>query len=391
MSAFEYSTLDPDDRTQFRDVVFPTLNIPFDVWEPFSKRLGIENYRALKSNGRIVAGMGIYRMGQWFGGNCLECGGVTVVGVAPEARGKGAAEFLVGSSLKELYHVGTPLAALYASTQRLYRKVGFEQAGTRRLSRMSLSDIGQIKPELEMKPASADNIEPFESVANRRAKISNGNLRRTEGLWERQFDFMEKAISSYLIGDENNPEGYLIYYQESDPSHRTDIHVRDMAALTPQAARTLWSFLYGHRSIVRNMTWYGPASEPLLCVPEESRYVDTLQEERWMLRIVNLQKSLEQRGYFPAVDAELHLEIEDDLIAENNGKFILHVSEGRGKVEKGGRGDLKMHIRGLATLFSSFLPARTLRMTGWLKSEEKTLLQAEFVFCGPEPWMPEIF
>lgn len=391
MSEFEYGTLDPSEGTKFRDVVFPTLNIPFDVWEPFSKRLGIENYRTLKMDGRIVAGMGIYRMGQWFGGNCLDCGGVTVVGVAPEARGKGTAESLVGSSLKELYNDGTPLAALYASTQRLYRKIGFEQAGTRRLHRMSLADIGRIKPELEMKLAPAENIEPFETVAKRRAKITNGNLRRTAGLWDRQFDYMEKAISGYLFGEENDPEGYLIYYQETDPACGTDIHVRDMAALTPEAARTLWAFLYGHRAFVRNVFWYGPACDPLLCLPEESRYVETLNEERWMLRIVNVEKTLEQRGYLPDVDAELNLEIEDDLIEENNGKYILRVSEGHGQVERGGQGDLKMHVRGLAALFSSFLPARTLRMTGWLEGEESALLQAEQVFAGPQPWMPEIF
>lgn len=391
MSEFKYSRLDPGEGIPFRDVVFPTLNIPLDVWEPFSKRVGIENFRALKHNGNILAGMGIYRMGQWFGGNCLDCGGVTVVGVAPEARGKGAAEFLIGSSMKELYEDGTPLAALYASTQRLYRKVGFEQAGTRRLFCMALSDIGRMKPELDMKLAPRENIEPYEKVAKSRAKNANGNLRRTAGHWDRLFDFMEKSIQGYLIGDENDPEGYLIYYQESYPAREIDIHVRDMAALTPRAARTLLGFLYGHRSMVQNVHWYGPVIEPLLCLPEEGRFVQTKSEERWLLRIVNVEKALEQRGYLPNVSAEIHLEIFDDVIDQNNGLYILRVSEGRGDVERGGRGDLKMHVRGLAALFGSFLPARTLKMTGWMDGEMKAILQAEQIFAGPESWMPDMF
>ena len=71
-----------------------------------------------------------------------------------------------------------------------------------------------------------------------------------------------------------------------------------------------------------------------------------------MLRIIDVVGALSKRGYPMGLDAELHLEVSDRAIASNNGKFCLRVSQGRGEVTKGGKGEFQLDVRGLAPLYT---------------------------------------
>lgn len=84
----------------------------------------------IRHAGQIAGGLSLYSMGQWFGGQRISMSGIAGVGVAPEYRGMGVATELMRQTVNELYANGVPLSALYAATQELYRKVGYEQAGS---------------------------------------------------------------------------------------------------------------------------------------------------------------------------------------------------------------------------------------------------------------------
>lgn len=391
LARYEYGELNESERSAtFADVVFPTLNIPGDFWSTFQGRVGPENFRALRKDGELIGGLGVYRMGQWFGGRNVTTAGITVVGVAPQHRGQGAAASLLSSALRELHAEGTPLAALYASTQRLYRKVGFEHAGTWAYHELPLSSIGLSERPLAMQAVPPDRHEIFHEPARVRARRTNGNLERTHGLWEKLVSPPGETMYAYVIGDRQNPDGYVIFQQREDKPGPFQIRVRDMAALNEAAARTLWAFFAGHSSVAECVKWAGPMNDPLLNVTSEISVTKT-HPDRWMLRILDVQGTLTGRGYPQGTEGELHLEIEDDLLPQNTGRYILRVGGGRGEVEPGGRGDLRTGIRGLAPLYSGLFPAETLRATGQLDGNDAVLATATRLFAGPEPWMPEIF
>jgi predicted acetyltransferase len=113
--------------------------------------------------------------------------------------------------------------------------------------------------------------------------------------------------------------------------------------------------------------------------------------QTWLLRVVDVAKALEKRGYPSGLQAELHLEVQDDLIAENNGRFILSVSQGQGEVTRGGTGELKLHIRELAPLYTSLFTPYQLQLTGRLEGTETALDKATQLFAGVSPWMPDFF
>jgi len=388
--SIEYRPLLPEEETRFFDIVGHSLTIDQTSWrETFRDRIGAENLRAVLQKGQLVGGLGIYRMGQWFGGRSIPCAGVFIVGVAPEARGTGVARQTLVSMLEELRDEGTPLACLYPSTQRLYRSVGFEQAGSFCRYRLPLASINVTDRELPVIQVDEANIEALTQVAAERGRRTNGNLDRSAGLWQRITRHPEKETWCGVIGTPDNPQGYICYRNEQDGDDEL-VHITDMAALTRAAARRLWTFIADHRSIQKLAAWTGPPTEPLLGITEDCKWLPT-RMLRWMLRAVDVKALFEARGYSAGVSGELHLEVTDDLLPANNGRFTLHVAEGRGEVATGGRGDLRTDVRGLVPLLSSFLPPTQLQSLGWIEGSDAALASAAQVFAGPQPWMPEIF
>ncbi|MCT7967549.1 sterol carrier protein domain-containing protein [Laspinema sp. D1] len=78
-------------------------------------------------------------------------------------------------------------------------------------------------------------------------------------------------------------------------------------------------------------------------------------------------------------------------MSENNGKFILTVSNGRGEVTPGGRGDLHLDIRGLAPLYTGLFTPHQLYLNGHLQGTPTALSVATQLFSGPHPWMADMF
>ncbi len=388
--ALDYRSLVPDDERAFQDVVGRCFRFPPGYWDVFRSRIGLENLRAVFEDGRLVGGLGVYRTGQWFGGRAVPCAAVAAVGIAPEARGTGAAAFQMRAMLEELHADGTPLASLFASTQRLYRKVGFEQAGSRCGYQMPMSSIGVRDRELPVTPVPLDSPEPFASIAEQQAKATNGHLQRTDGLWARLLEHPDGHQSGFLIGEPERPEGHLIYRHCVGHEDGDCLLVRDMSALTPAAARRLWTLIADHRSTIGSVSWYGPCVEPLLCSTAEFQ-PSSISMLRWMTRIVDVKAALTSRRYPFEASGELHLEVHDDILPANNGHFVLRVHEGKAEVMSGGRGSLTMDIRGMAPLYTGFLPAQTLKALGAIDGDETSLGQATALFAGPEPWMPDYF
>lgn len=145
------------------------------------------------------------------------------------------------------------------------------------------------------------------------------------------------------------------------------MRVKDWVVLTPAAAQTFWSFLFRHSSQIDKVRWRGSVVDPLtLLLPEQAAKLRN--SERWMLRIVDVIKALSLRG-----------------------KFILAVADGRGKVIKGGRDELKLHISALAPLYSGLYSPQQLQIAGKISAPEGAIFAATQLFPSVSPWMPDFF
>ncbi|MEL7243722.1 MAG: GNAT family N-acetyltransferase [Cyanobacteria bacterium J06573_2] len=387
---FEYGTVtNSEDVQKFGSILAQCFLASPDEEQAWVKRMGVENIRLIRDNKEIVGGLVTIPMGQWWGGKSIPMTGIAGVGVAPEFRGSGAALSLMQQAIRELYENDVSISVLYPATQRLYRKVGYEQGGSF-CSWEILAQSIQIKEQpLPVQSVPLDS-EIFYELYTKQGKNINGYLNRNQIIWNRIIQPSDKEVFyGYIIGSLEKPEGYIIISQYSRDSDNI-LSVVDWVTLTNAATKTFWSFLSNHRSQIDKIRWRSSAIDNLtLILPEQT--VKNRFIQRWMLRIINVEKALSTRGYFSGIETELHLEITDDLIAENNGKFILSVVEGRGNIEKGGKGELKLDIRGLASLFTGLFTPQQLQILGKIEGTEKALSQATQIFSGTSPWMMDFF
>lgn len=390
-SGWNYGPLgDAREEERLRDILIQCFTFPASRWEIYVGQVARENFRRLVRDGEVEAGLALFFMGQWFGGRSVPMAGVAAVGVPPELRARKVGLELLQRMLREVRERGYPLSVLYASTQRLYRRLGYEQAGGRFLHVLPASSVPREKREIEAAPVDATRHEQFHDAYRRFAARGAGNLDRNEGIWKRVvYPPPDETVYAYLFGSPPAPEGYVVFTQKRiDPGY--DLLVRDLVTLTPAAARSVWAFLGDHRSMAHDIQWSGPPMDPLSALlPEQD--VKVAQAQRWMLRVVDVVKALEARGYPKGVSEELHLDVRDDLIPENEGRVVLHAADGRGRVESGGRGEMRLHVRGLAPLYAGFFPPETLAAIGWLEAPPAAIASATRIFAGPAPWMPDMF
>ncbi len=370
------------------------LNYGTPIWTSYLDKIGRENVRTIHHEGRCVGGLAFYRMGHWFGGRSIPTAGISGVAISAAHRGGGTCRQLLQTVLRENYDEGFPLASLYASTQTLYRKVGFEQAGTQTQYSLPMSSIaGGHSRACAIERVESPSLELLDRVARRRASTGNGQLQRTPGLWQRLVSPNDGLqTKTYLFGDPDDPEGYAILKANRagdgvpQPLVATDVVVNSHAA-----AERLLALIRDHRSIFDSFRWFGGPNDPLLLFADEGR-ATVIQQTRWMERILNVPTALSQRGYPPDLDVTLDLQIDDDLIPENTGCWQVRVGDGAAQVEAGGVGTLRMNIRALAALFSAYFTASELVQLGQIQaSSSAQIAAADRVFAGPTPWMPEVF
>ena len=139
-------------------------------------------------------------------------------------------------------------------------------------------------------------------------------------------------------------------------------------------------------SIIDEVHWIGPPTDPFLAVTDECKFTQS-KLLRWMLRIVDVEKALEQRGFDPTLKEELHLEVHDDLLPENAGRYVLNIEQGHCTVTRGGRGDLSATF----AVWRRCIPGcfRRERLTpsaGWTARQNRSVPQIGFSAVQSHGW-----
>ncbi|MGD1873848.1 MAG: enhanced intracellular survival protein Eis [Mastigocoleus sp.] len=398
MSNFEYGTPEGSEELKLLGAVVAQCFVGSpEEEEKYLNLIGLENIRTLRQGNQIAGGLGTIPMSQWWGEKKVSMTGIGAVAIAPEYRGGGVAVSLMQETIKELYTQGVSTSVLYPAVQRLYRKVGYEQAGSRFVWEVPTNSLdirkelsNQVLPLVSISPGENKEEKKLRELYSQQAQSINGHLERHNFNWHKivKPSNVENTYA-YLFGSSDKPEGYVIFYQHEE-NNTLFLNILDWIVLTPAAAYTFWNLVRNHSSQIGKLRWRSSSIDLLtLLLPQQNAKV--IVPERWMLRIVNVVQALSERGYPRNLETELHLQVEDDLIPENNGKFILAVKDGCGKVTKGGKGKIKLDIKSLATLYSGLFSAYQLQILGKLSAPLPVINDANQIFTGTTPWMRDFF
>ena len=391
MSTHDYGTpADEKEQDALADVLGQSFGHPAEATRERFPAVGLENIRVYRAQKKIVGGLWLVPMGQWFGGKSVPMTGIAAVGVAPEQRGRGVALRLMNRTIEDLHEQGVALSTLYPATQTLYRKSGYEQAGSRFAYTVVPSEIAIRDHSLPIRETTVNDRKAVKESYHRYARRLDGHLDRGPYIWDRVFAFRDQVATGFVVEDDGLIAGYVYFLRKTRDPWGFGLLVTDLVAGSAEAGRTLLSFLSDHRSMSPEASWHGGPANPLFTLFPEQRFTMKLHTI-WMTRIVNVAAALEARGYPAGTNAELHLDIRDEILPGNNRRFVLEVSTGQGRVRQGGKGKLAMDIRGLAPLYTGFLSPLDLLAAGMIEGDVADLHEAQGVFAGPTPSMSDMF
>jgi predicted acetyltransferase len=358
---------------------------------------GRDNVRVVREGARAVACLLEVPMGHFFGGRSVQTCGVAGVAVALDKRRQGLARAMMRDLVLEIASRRCALSTLYPATQTLYRRAGYELAGKLVTTRVPLDTLRASQlPDgrgVEIRALGTDDAALVESAYAAVARDKHGWLDRGPYIWSRVRTPRSKAARGFgFFGGGGALEGHVYMAQErtvpSDPWH--DVRLLDCIAKTPAALGAIIRFLYDQRSTARHVILRSGPSDPFLSVLDEPTWTETGDHD-WMVRVCHLEAALEERGYPAHARVAIELELSDDLVADNRGRFTLDVAEGRGRVTRGGAGRAKLDVLALAPLFTGYLSAATLRRLGRIDADDATVAALDSVFISPMPSMGEMF
>lgn len=352
-----------------------------------------QNFRVMRdeASGGIGGTVLLLPMGHYFGGKSVSSIGVAGVGVAPEARGCGVAKQMMVAAIKEMAGSGAALSSLYPATTALYQKVGYEQAGPHFQHSYPVSRIRPRRSSLRVEAFTKERLEGVKACYAKMAAKQDRALDRSEYLWDRVLKPRVGEATGFIVthpGHENsgpNDEvlGYVFLTQERDPkSGRHDILASDFVATTAEAAERLVSLIGEFGSMGLSFKFGAGAMHPLMALFEEPRYLELKFKDYWMLRVLDVTKAIEERGYAQGLSTRLEIDVADEILPQNQGRWVIEIDGGKGRVTRGGAGSLCVTTRGLAALYSGIHPAHVLALHGQVAGSDAALTNASGIFAS---------
>ncbi|MEM7443411.1 MAG: GNAT family N-acetyltransferase [Pseudomonadota bacterium] len=360
--------------------------------EYYAELLGIDLYRALFDGERMVACVAFFDDAHQFGSRTISTWGITCVGVDPAVRGRGISGKLIRETLKEAAAADPAMLSLYASAPAVYRKMGFERAGMTlayKARTFQMTSIEPVKGQFDIvDPKASKTKELLARIRSRWLPLTAGPLVRGNAIWDCLLQPYEKPTEVYVWYDETGePGGYIILHHK-----KQDIEIADYCAPTGKAATAILDFVGGFRAVYGQLTWNGALVDPMVLAMND-RWWDAIRYEPWFCRIVDVRKALSERGYAKGVTGNLRLAIEDPVLEQNNGTFVVEVADKTASVDDATDTDrsLRLTVQSLVPMLTGLVSASRLRAMGCLDGPQDAIEFADLAFSGPTPWMEESF
>ena len=357
------------------------------------RRAGPANFRVVRDGREVGGGLALYPSGHFFGGRSVPAIGVAAVGILPHHRARGLGSFLMRESLQETARRGIPISTLYPATMPVYRRAGYERAGSWVFHSIPVERLDAREREPEVRPERPGDRRAIRALYGSFVRGASGPIDRTEFFWRRALSLDEKDARRWVVERGGRIEGYFVVEQEKRnhyPGPAYDLWMQDHAFATPAAGRRILSFLAAYRSMAGDLRWGGAPADPILGLVDDA-VPETRRHTRWMLRVVDLPRAISARGFAPGVEGRVEIEVEDEVLPANAGRWTLRVQGGRGRCERGGRGRVKVDARGLAPIYTGFENPLALQAQGRVDGSDADLALLGALFAGPAPWMRDGF
>jgi len=347
-------------------------------------RLDPEQVYVVEEDGEVRAAAAVLPLEVFFKGRTVPMGGIAAVATHAAYRRRGYAGELMQAALRGMRERNVHLSMLHPFAHSYYRRYGWELATETIDYDFKPTDLPTSPEQKHVRAYWDRDLPRMMTLLEVEASRHHLFVRRGEGRWQQIFARAEQEVAVYDV--EGRVEGYLLYKQAEGDSLPRTLVLSELVAITPEARKALISFAAAFDSTAFAVKYSVPRGEPLHPHLPNS-FVDTRINPGFMLRLVSVEGVLgllDCRG--EVLRAPLVLEVEDDVIAENAGEYVI-----------GGNGVLRdaeteervaLDVRQLAQLYAGYLPARQLARQGKLRANSaKALELLERFFPLSDPYV----
>jgi predicted acetyltransferase len=395
--SFDLRPAGPDDHEQIQHLVrhafFSDLAAPGP--EPGAPTVPDDRRLvAVADDGRVVGHLGVWELGHWLHGGRVPAGGVSAVVVDPTWRARGVGSALLRRGLAAMAKRGEHLATLFPLTRGVYRRLGFEVAGERPGLRLATTPLAALAPadDVELVVAAPEDVPAMAALEADLAAREHGMLARNPTFARRALQ-VEGEHAGFIAHRGGEPTGHVVLaHRRGDGEDELfRLQVRELVAADAPTLRALLRLLGAHASGARTVELIA-RPEPLeLLLPERALHLDP-GSWRWMSRAVDLPGVIATRGWPAGVRAEVDLEVEDPVLPDNAGRWHLAVGDGRGRLERGGSGRVRVDIGALTSLLTGWATPGALDAAGRIGVADRRDLEAlATLSAGPTPWVRDFF
>lgn len=369
------------------------------AYDEADDRAGIPLDRRLVATdkGRIVGKLTVWELGQWFGRRRVPMGGVAGVGVDAAYRGRGVATTLIRHALGAMRERGEAFSTLYPMNHTVYRRHGWEVAGAfpqHRIDLRALATLPKPSRAVEIRATQESDLPALRRLQDSLARDEPGNLSYGSEFAARRLLAQPSGQEAYVAERAGEVVGGLVLARDDDQTSRGfySLAARTLMAADLDAELALLRLLAAYHPVAQTVELVAPSHFALPMLLGERDLQPTGMGWCWMSRLVDAPAAVAARGFPAEVDVETHLDLHDEVAPWNSGPHVLRVKDGQGRLEPGGRGEVRLGIGTLASLFTGWASPRRLARVDLLAGADEEAVDAlERALAGRTPWAGEFF
>lgn len=352
----------------------------------------------LDDRDELVATLMRTQIGMFFCGERVSAESVGFVSVPPEHRGRRVSVALMQEHLREARAGGSALSVLFSARARLYRGIGYETAGRRSMIEVPIRAVGARSLDdadsVQVREMRASDLEAIKGLYRRCVRRFNGALDRDEWFWGYTLGAYAKNMRpGFVFERDGRMSGYIVLVtgEHIGPKRGSELHVYDLQFDDAPTGRAIVRFLSGFSSTRGTAMIPSDTSHPIFDHLDELwhqiRWTDL-----WMIRVVDIERAVRERGYSACLRGRVVVQIEDGLLPHNNGVWSIEVDEGGGSaVRTNEPAEVTMGIDAFAPIFSGFASASQMMLNGRVHGEDAAVRVLDGLFAAPTPWMSDDF
>jgi predicted acetyltransferase len=363
----------------------------------------LDRMLAAVDDGRIVGGAGSFAFEMTVPGAMLPTAGVTVVGVLPTHRRRGVLTSMMRTQLDDVHARGEPLAALWASDERIYGRFGYGLAqlvGEMRLPRERSAFARPLERRGRVRTVDAEEaLRLLPPVWDRLRPQVPGMLSRSPEWWELRVlrDDPDRRPPGAgpqryaLLELDGDVAGYAIYrhapkWEEVSPEG--SVNAIEVVAENVQAEAELWRYLCDIEWVATINGRLLPLDHPLVFLLAEPRQMRMRVGDGLWVRLVDVGSALSQRPQ--VTDGSIVFDVADDFCRWNRGRWKLEDGEAK---KTRAAAHLACDVAALGSAYlGGFSFAQLVRAGRVEELEPGAAARADAMFRADRaPWCPEIF